>query len=69
MTILVQVEVEVSDANTLDETKLPASKVEPAVKEAVRECLQHGENRGFNHPLSDKLALSIGRIRASVVQE
>ena len=68
MTVLVQVEVEVDcEKMGMEVNKTEVNKVEASVKEAIRECLQRGEDMGFNHPLADKTSLFIGRIRATAV--
>ena len=60
MTVLVQVEVEVDCEKTgMEVNKTEVNKVEASVKEAIRECLQRGEEMGFNHPLADKTSWGI----------
>ncbi len=46
-------------ATTLDGGPFPTTGVENALVEAVRESLEHGEQRGFNHALSDTVGISV----------
>ena len=39
-------------------------EVNEAVKEAVEEALTHGENRGFNHRLSDDMCIVVTNVDA-----
>ena len=56
--LLVTVQVQRQDAGG----ELPRERVVSSVMEAVREALEHGENRGFNHPLEDELSLTLQQI-------
>lgn len=62
MTILVQVEVDVTPCG---KNKLRSNVVGTAVKAAIRDCLERGEQNGFNHPLDTEISLSIRRIDAT----
>jgi hypothetical protein len=41
-----------------------AEAVKQSIMEAIEEALAYGENRGFNHTLSDDLAIVVKEVKA-----